>query len=123
MMKTQSLIYSGDIGNENDLYLFNQKVDWFITETTHIKKENILILLEKSDPTEIILTHIGDDFEKPLFQFHQSLPNHIKSRIIQAFDGFEIKSISLRLPLINSSFVLYLAHKFYKMADKIFTTK
>lgn len=85
-----SLIYSGDIGNENDLYLFNQKVDWFITETTHIRKENILKLLEKSDPTEIILTHIGDDFEKPLNEFHQSLPNHIKSRIIQAFDGFEL---------------------------------
>lgn len=34
-----SLIYSGDVGSENDLYLFNQKVDWFITETTHIKKE------------------------------------------------------------------------------------
>ena len=39
-MKTQSY-YSGDVGSENDLYLFNQKVDWFITETTHIKHEEI----------------------------------------------------------------------------------
>lgn len=85
-----TLIYSGDIGNENDLYLFNQKVDWFITETTHIRKENILELLEKSDPAKVILTHIGDDFEKSLNKFHQSLPNHLKSRIILAFDGFEL---------------------------------
>ena len=85
-----SLIYSGDIGSENDLYLFNQKVDWFITEITHIKKENILTLLEKSDPKEIIFTHIGDDFEKPLSEFHQSLPNHLKFRVILAFDGFEL---------------------------------
>jgi len=85
-----SLIYSGDIGSENDLYLFNQKVDWFITEITHIKKENIFTLLEKSDPTEIILTHIGDDFEILLSEFHQSLPNHLKFRVILAFDGFEL---------------------------------
>jgi ribonuclease Z len=85
-----SLIYSGDVGSDNDLYLFNQKVDWFITETTHIKKENIITLLEKSDPKEIILTHVGDDFEKPLTALHQSLPNHLKSRIILAFDGFEL---------------------------------
>lgn len=86
----KSLIFSGDVGSESDLYLFNQKVDWFITETTHIKKENILALLEKSNPTKIILTHIGDDFEKLLNEFHQSLPNHLKSRIILAFDGFEL---------------------------------
>jgi len=58
-----SVIYSGDIGSENDLYLFNQKTDWFITETTHIKKENIPALLDKLDPSKLILTHIGDDFE------------------------------------------------------------
>ena len=85
-----SAIYSGDIGSENDLYIFNQKVDWFITETTHIKSENIINLLDKLDPEKIILTHIGDDFEKPLTNFYQSLPEHLKSRIITAFDGLEL---------------------------------
>jgi ribonuclease Z len=85
-----SVIYSGDVECDDDLYLFNQKVDWFITESTHIKKENILTLLEKSDPTEIILTHIGNDFEKPIGEFHQSLPNQLKSRIILALDGLEL---------------------------------
>ena len=83
-------IYTGDVGSENDLYLFNQKVDWFITETTHIKSEELLGLINKLDPSKLILTHIGDDFEKPLNDFHQSLPEHLKSRIIIAFDGLEL---------------------------------
>ncbi len=85
-----SVNYSGDIGSQNDLYLFNEKVDWFITETTHIKSEELLGLINKLDPSKLILTHIGDDFEKPLFDFHQSLPEHLKSRIIIAFDGLEL---------------------------------
>ena len=78
-----SCIYSGDVGNQNDLYLFNQKVDWFITETSHIKFESVLDLLEKLDPAKIILTHIGDDF-------YPSLPENLKSCIISAYDGLEL---------------------------------
>ncbi len=84
-----SIIFSGDIGSENDLYLFNEKVDWFITETTHLKINNIIKLLDKNQSTKLILTHIGDDFEKPINEFHQSLPEYLKSRIIIAFDGLE----------------------------------
>ncbi len=93
-----SVIYSGDIGSENDLYLFNEKVDWFITEITHIKIENIFKLLGKIEPAKLILTHIGDDFEKPINDFHQSLPEHLKSRIIIAFDGLELNQ-STQKPL------------------------
>lgn len=85
-----SIIFSGDVGSENDLFLFNQKVDWFIIETTHIKPEELLGLINKLNPSKLILTHIGDDFEKPLTYFHQSLPDHLKSRIIISFDGLEL---------------------------------
>lgn len=85
-----SIIFSGDVGGENDLYLFNEKAKWFITETTHIKIENIIKILNKIEPAKLILTHIGDDFEKPLNDFHQSLPEYLKSRIIIAFDGLEL---------------------------------
>ena len=89
-----TVIYSGDIGTENDLYLFDQKVDWFITETTHIKHENLLNILNKFESSKLILTHIGDDFEKALKNFHQSLPDELKSRIILTFDGLEINHYS-----------------------------
>lgn len=85
-----SCIYTGDVGDENDLYLFNEKVDWFITETTHIKQENILKLLEESAPQKLILTHIGDDFEIPLNKFYDLLTKQLKSRFIIAFDGLEL---------------------------------
>ena len=85
-----SVIYSGDVGSENDLCLFNQKADWFITETTHIKQENLINLLDKLESSKLILTHIGDDFEKPLNDFHNSLPDKSKSRIIIAFDGLAL---------------------------------
>jgi ribonuclease BN (tRNA processing enzyme) len=88
-----SLIYSGDIGTEKDLYLFNQKVDLFITETTHIKFDNVVEVLEKLNPGKLILTHIGDEFEKSLEQYLESLPKQLKSRIILAFDGLELNQI------------------------------
>jgi len=85
-----SLIYSGDIGNEKDLYLFNQKVDMFITETTHMKVDNVVEVLEKLNPGKLILIHIDDDFEESLEQYLKSLPEHLKSRIILTFDGLEL---------------------------------
>jgi ribonuclease BN (tRNA processing enzyme) len=85
-----SLIYSGDIGNENDLYLFDTKVDWYITETTHIKVDNLTEVFENLNPGKLILTHIGEDFEESLEQYLNSLPNHLKSRIILTFDGLEL---------------------------------
>jgi len=89
-----SCIYSGDVGNENDLYLFSQKVSWLITETSHIKFENVLDLLEKLDPAKIILTHIGDDFEKSLSDSFLSLPENLKSCIISSYDGLELNHSS-----------------------------
>lgn len=89
-----TVLYSGDVGTEKDLYLFDHKVDWFITETTHIKHENLLNILNKFEPSKLILTHIGDDFEKALKNFHQSLPEELKSRIILTFDGLEINHYS-----------------------------
>jgi ribonuclease Z len=85
-----SVIYSGDIGSENDLYLFNQKVDWFITETTHIKIESLADILDKLNTAKLFLTHIADDLEERIKIFYQSLPDDIKSRLILAFDGLEI---------------------------------
>ncbi|HEX9251640.1 MAG TPA: ribonuclease Z [Ignavibacteriaceae bacterium] len=83
-------IYTGDVGSEKDLYLFNQKVDWFITEVTHIKSEDSLKIIDLLQASKVILTHIGDDFEKSISDFCQTLPENLKSRIIIAFDQLEL---------------------------------
>ncbi len=85
-----SLIYSGDIGSEKDLYLFNQKADLFITETTHIEVENVVKILEKLNPGKLVLTHIGEDLEESLGKYLESLSEHLKSRVILTFDGLEL---------------------------------
>lgn len=85
-----SCIYTGDIGSEKDLFLFNQKVDWFISEVTHIKIESLLEVSKKLHPQKIVLTHIADDFENSIKNYLESLPNHLKSTFIQAYDGLEL---------------------------------
>jgi ribonuclease Z len=86
----KTAIYSGDIGNELDLYLFNQKVDWFIIETSHLKVENLEKVFEKLNPGKIILTHIADNVEETLKGYLESLPKQLKSRLLLASDGFEL---------------------------------
>lgn len=92
-----SLIYSGDIGSEKDLFLFNQKVDWFITETTHIRIESLAGIQEKLNSGKLILTHIDDDLAEPLNIFYKSLQENIKSSLIIAFDGLEINQSNQNL--------------------------
>ena len=85
-----SCIYTGDIGNEKDLYLFNQKVDWFLTETIHIQVENLEEVFKKLDPGKLILTHIDDDSEEILKGYLESLPKQLKSHFFLASDGIEL---------------------------------
>ncbi|MBK7632132.1 MAG: ribonuclease Z [Ignavibacteriales bacterium] len=86
-----SCIYTGDIGSEKDLYLFNQKVDWLIAEITHVKFENLIEIFEKLNLQKIVLTHVPDNFEIQFEKYLESIANHLKSRFILAFDGLELK--------------------------------
>jgi ribonuclease BN (tRNA processing enzyme) len=88
--KQNSVIYTGDIGNENDLFLFNNNVDWFITETTHINLENLSGNFEKTNSTKLILTHIDDELEEQMHNFLKSLPANLQNHIIIAYDGFDL---------------------------------
>ncbi len=88
--KENVVFYSGDIGNEKDLYLFNQKVDWFITEITHLQVENLEEVFKKLNPEKLILTHIDDDSEEILEGYLELLPKQLKSRFFLASDGIEL---------------------------------
>lgn len=86
-----SCIYTGDIGNENDLFLFNPKVDWFISEITHINLNSLLKVLQNLNPDKIILTHYSDGAEQMIDRFYEDLKDsERKLRFITAFDGFEL---------------------------------
>ncbi len=73
--------YTGDVGGKEDLYIFkDMKTDIFITETTHISLEEILIAAEKINPSKIILTHITDEDEEKLNFDLKQLPEDVRKR-------------------------------------------
>ena len=84
------MILASIVKTEKDLYFFNQKVDLFITETTHIEVENVVKILKKLNPCKLVLTHIGEDLEESLGKYLESLSEHLKSRVILTFDGLEL---------------------------------
>lgn len=84
----ESVIYTGDLGSEKDLYLFNEKVNWFITEISHINLNELISLLKNKVTEKIILTHIDDEANSEIEKFLDSLNNELKSKFLAAFDGY-----------------------------------
>jgi ribonuclease Z len=88
----QKVYYSGDIGSQEDLYLFeDQKPEIIITEATHIKWKNILDFIEAKKPEKIYLTHLNNDLEVELKHKIDSLPKILDNKIVITFDGLRLK--------------------------------
>lgn len=84
-------IYTGDVGSESDLYLFDQKVKFYITEITHISPLELINLLNKPKPEIIVMTHLDDKAEEVIEVFYDLvLRSSEKSTILIAFDGLEL---------------------------------
>jgi ribonuclease Z len=84
--------YTGDIGDKNDLLLFNEfKPDNLISEITHIKLSDILESLDNNHlPEKILFTHISDDDDERIGEFLTELPEKLRKKIIIAQDGLTI---------------------------------
>jgi ribonuclease Z len=66
----KNILYSGDIGDANDLLLFRKnKIDILITESSHIVFDDMVSVLRKLNPEKVYFTHIGDEREKDLEKF------------------------------------------------------
>ncbi len=86
-----SCIYTGDIGCEDDLFLFRQKVSWFISEISHINPGSLLNVLHELHPDKIILTHIDDETEQIIKVFIKDLViSTEKPSFLVAFDGLDL---------------------------------
>ncbi len=62
----RKIYYSSDIGDKNDLYLFDSKVDISIIETTHIKVFEILDFVRKDFSNRYFLVHIDENKEEEI---------------------------------------------------------
>jgi ribonuclease BN (tRNA processing enzyme) len=94
MLGERKVFYSGDIGSDEYLCLFeDQKPEIIISEATHIKWESILDFIEVNQPEKLYLTHFSDELEIELNQKVKILPQIMKEKIILAYDGlyFHIK--------------------------------
>ena len=91
-VESKKIIYTSDIGSEEDLYLFqNVQADIFITETTHVELEGIYKAYQILKPGKIYLTHVDDTDEKKILTWHKSLEDVERQRFIIAEDGLILK--------------------------------
>lgn len=83
--------YTGDIGGEEDLYLFSDKIpDIMISEVSHVPYEKILLAFEKLNAGKLILTHIGDDNEEEIRSYFSGKGNNSGKKISVAYDGMTV---------------------------------
>jgi len=89
----KKVIYTSDIGSQEDLFLFNEAIpDIFISETTHLSPTSILDNIISLNPGTIYLTHYSDDDTLALSEILATLPPEYKKRVLLAEDSlsFEI---------------------------------
>jgi len=89
----KKVIYTADIGSQEDLFLFNDVVpDIFISETTHISPATILDNIISLNPGKIYLTHHSDEIIPTVSENLATLPTELKEKVKLAEDGlsFEI---------------------------------
>jgi len=89
----KKVIYTSDIGSEEDLLLFEDYVmDILISEVNHISLQNIIAKSSELDSVKIYLTHYPDDDIPKISEILASLPSDLKEKVKLAIDdlSFEI---------------------------------
>jgi len=83
-----NIVYTSDIGNANDLNLFNDfNINLFITEITHVLLSDIFSFIKSSNLDKVILTHINFDDEEKIKLWYEGLDINLKGKINLANDG------------------------------------
>lgn len=86
-----AVFYTGDIGNEKDLYLFEDYgFNVMISETSHVRYEEILSAFRKLGPEKLILTHFDDPEEMKLKDFFGGIRQNAENEIIIAKEGMTV---------------------------------
>ncbi|MCB9209284.1 MAG: MBL fold metallo-hydrolase [Ignavibacteriales bacterium] len=86
---SKKIIYTSDIGDKNDLYLFpNESPDIFITESNHIELKEIEEAANLLRLKKVYLTHIDD--ESTILSWYNKLSDDQKEIFILAEDGMKI---------------------------------
>ncbi len=88
-LKNKKLFYTGDIGSKDDLLLFSEeKIDFLITEITHITADDIIEAVKILQPKNLYLTHISEN-DSPKIETIINQISSLNIPAIEAFDGFK----------------------------------
>ncbi len=84
------IFYTADIGSAEDLLLFkNHRIDYLISETTHVTPEQILLTAKKLNVSKLFLTHISDKDEKRIVSWYKNLSKANQKNVRVCYDGLE----------------------------------
>jgi ribonuclease Z len=90
-IKGKKIFYTGDVGESKDLYLFqNSKIDWMISEITHISIEELIEAFRNVNPQKLFITHLSDEDEERISNLPFQLPIKERQQFIAAFDGLSV---------------------------------
>lgn len=83
-----NIFYSSDIDGLDDLKILSRKFfNYIILETTHINIDEINYITSRYPMEKFLLTHIPDNIEQKLAEWHNNLDDYDKERIIITYDG------------------------------------
>jgi ribonuclease BN (tRNA processing enzyme) len=84
----KNIFYTADAGSGDDLFLFDEKIDFIITEATHIPPEKFIQALVRYEPEKIFLTHIDDEIK--IEHWLGGLDKKIRKYFMVTYDGMEL---------------------------------
>ena len=91
-VKEKNILFTGDIGEYQDLFLFgDKKADIMISEITHITVEELHEAFSRIKPGRLFLTHLGDEEEEKVLKLSYNLPVKERRKVVAAFDGLSVK--------------------------------
>ncbi len=84
----KTVFYTGDIGDEKDLYMFRGNFfNVIISEISHVGLEDILKSYKELKPEKFVITHIDEEDETALDKFLLNLNEPDREKIYKAYDG------------------------------------
>lgn len=88
---SNKIFYTSDIGSAEDLFLFkNRRIDYLISETTHVTAGQVLLAAKKLNVSKLFLTHIGDEDEKKIVRWYKNLSKADQKMVNICYDGLKI---------------------------------
>lgn len=91
-VEDKKFFFSGDVGAPDDLKLFaDVQTDYFITEISHVQKEEFIAILKGLKTGKAVFTHLPEEEIGEIKNWLQNLSPELKNKIELAYEGLILK--------------------------------